>query len=111
MTSLEKVLLVWTAFCVADAAVSAYGRKYLERWIRWLPGSGLWAAAKRYREPPKPLPVPAMYISKTVSKEIEGILPGEVLTITLRGRQFAIVEREEFDLIMQRADMRPKARS
>jgi hypothetical protein len=111
MTPLEKVLLIWTLFCVADAAVSVYGRKYLEGLKRWLPGSGFWAAVKRYREPPKPLPAAGMFLSKTAAKEIEGVLPGEVLTITLSGRQFAIVEREEFDLILNRAGMAQKARS
>lgn len=108
MTSLEKVILFWTLFCVGDAAVSAYGCKYLERWIRWVPGSGFWAAAKRVREPVEPVWPAGMFVSKTAAKEIEGILPGEVLTITLKGRKFAIIEREEFDLILDRAGMDSK---
>lgn len=110
MTALEKVILCWTVFCVADAAISAYGRKYLENWRRWLPGSGLWAALKRYREPPAPSTQPSMYVSITAAKRIEGILPGEILTITLSGRQFAILEQEEFDLILDRAGMAARAK-
>lgn len=69
------------------------------------------AVLKRLRDALWPTSSPladTLFVSKLAAKEIENIMPGEVLTITLNGRKFAIVEREEFDLILERAGIRPK---
>jgi len=40
------------------------------------------------------------FISKSLSREIQSIMPGETMNITVNGRQFVIVERDEFEVIL-----------
>lgn len=51
-----------------------------------------------------------LFMSKAVARDIESILPGQSLTITVKERQFVIVEREEFELIIRKAGYELKAR-
>lgn len=83
-----------------------------ERWNRRAGHHSVIATLKRLRDALRPSKSPLateMFVSKTTADEIERILPGEVLTVILHGRKFAIVEREEFDVILERAGMRCKA--
>jgi len=69
------------------------------------------ALLKRLRDAIWPAPLASQpFMSKGFADELERILPGEVLIIVIRGREFAIVEREEFDLVMRRAGMCTKTR-
>ena len=69
------------------------------------------ATLKRLRDALRPSKSPLaneMFVSKSTADELERIMPGEVLTVIVHDRKFAIVEREEFELILQRAGMQFK---
>jgi hypothetical protein len=60
---------------------------------------------------PPPLTGQEEFVSMAVADEIEQIMPGRALTYTLRGRKFAIIEREEFELLVRKAGYELKDRS
>lgn len=67
------------------------------------------ALLKRIRDAIWPEPLArGKFMSKTFADDLEEIMPGEVTIIEVRGREFAIVEREEFELILQNAGMRTR---
>lgn len=50
------------------------------------------------------------YMSKAQADELERIMPGEVLMMVVRGREFAIVEREEFEMLLTKAGFRSRGK-
>lgn len=51
------------------------------------------------------------FISKGMSREIESIMPGETMNITVKDRQFVILEREEFETILAKGGYVEKRRA
>jgi hypothetical protein len=65
------------------------------------------ALLKRLRDAIWPRALAGEYfMSKAAADDIEGIMPGQVLVYTIRGREFVMLEREEFDTVLQQAGYR-----
>lgn len=50
-------------------------------------------------------------ITRAFADDLEHILPGQMLVITVRGRRYAIVEEEEMDLVLKHGGFKVVERS
>lgn len=52
-------------------------------------------------QPPQPVSPP-----DPLHDKIDALMPGQALCVTIKGRRYAIIEEDVFEIIMQRAGMR-----